>query len=104
MEFRVSHSTCTQTQPSKLPSWPSNTIYLSVLEPMSLQVKLIHTHIPWETLALVYCSEVTLRGNATSGKKGCLGQELFGKGVLDSLRYKEQTFTISNRHSTWSKS
>lgn len=69
-----SHTTCTQTHSSKLPSWPSDTIYLSVLEPVSLQAKLVHTHIPWEALALIHCSEVTLRGNPTSGKKGCLGR------------------------------
>lgn len=43
-----SHTTCTQTHASKLPSWLSDTIYLSVLEPMSLQAKLVHAHMPWE--------------------------------------------------------
>lgn len=38
----------------------------------------------------------TAQRNPTSGKKGSPGQGLFRKGVWNSLRFKEQTFTISN--------
>lgn len=50
VEFRVSHHLH-----SRLPSWLSDTIYLAVLEPVSLTAKLVHTHITWETPALVHC-------------------------------------------------
>lgn len=45
----------------------------------------------------------TAQRNPTSGKKGSPGQELFRKGVWDSLRFKEHTFMISNTdHAPWS--
>lgn len=44
-----------------------------------------------------------LRGTPTSGKKGSPGQGLFRKGIWNSLRFKEQTFTISNTDHALSK-
>lgn len=61
VEFRVSHYLLSDTLLSYLLG--RATQFTTLLEPVSLQAKLVHTHIPCETLALVHCSEVTLKEN-----------------------------------------
>lgn len=61
VEFRVSHYLLSDTLLSYLLG--RATQFTTLLEPVSLQAKLVHTHIPCETLALVHCSEVTLKKN-----------------------------------------
>ena len=73
--------------------------FTSVLDPVSLRFKLPHT--------LYHTGDQlspTAQRNPTSGKKGSPEQELFRKGIWDSLRFKEQTFTISKADHALSKS